>query len=254
MKITAILPVSRIKYLDRVLASLVNQTHKPNNLLVIYEGHESGFLEVRNRVIDLDFEQVRCIPSVNLKVADNTADRRTNISRIHNQIRDLIDDSDWLFSIEDDGILPPDALKKLVKTAKKQNVGMVTGVELGRWGIPYVGAWVVDNIAEIKVIQTLENKSDTKDIDKIDACGLYCGLIRADIYKQHTFFAYNGLGPDVNLGLYLRSLGYENYIDWSVHVTHLGEIDGEDVEIAPTDSSRVVKLTHLYGSTWQSSR
>lgn len=253
MKITTILPISRTSYLDRVLESLLNQTYKPQNLIVVFDGNQSDFLTVRNKVVELDFENVLCVPSVNTRPAFSIHERRWNIVRIHNQIKELIGDCDWVFSIEDDGILPPDALHRLIKVVhEKEDVGMVTGVELGRWGIPYVGAWRVDDVFEPKKITSLESHaSETPFVEEIDGCGLYCALIRADSYKQHMFDTRNGLGPDVNLGLFLRQQGFLNYIDWGIHITHLGSQSGVEKEIHATDEARVVTLTLSYGSTWK---
>lgn len=254
MNITTVLPVSRLTYLDRVLESLLNQTHKPDNLLVIFDGHESQFLEVRNKIVGLPFDSVICVVSTNLAPAHTIPDRRRHISNIHNQFKELIQDADWIFSIEDDGILPSNALERLINIVSEyDNVGMVTGVELGRWGVPYVGAWLVDDINDIQLITSIENKSSEPGIEEIDACGLYCALIRADKYKEHIFFNNNGLGPDVNLGLYLRKQGYNNYIDWSIPVTHLTFSDNKEIEITPFENSRIVKLRFLYGDVWQAS-
>lgn len=255
MRITTVLPVSRVQYLDRVLESLLNQTHKPQNLLVVFDGPDDQFVGVRNRIGELDFENVLCVPSPNTQPAFSIPDRRRHIVNIHNLMRELLEDVDWVFAIEDDGILPPDALQRLVKLSKeKENVGMVTGVELGRWGIPYVGAWTVDDVYNVNVVTSMENKTSDPIVEEIDACGLYCGLIRADWYKQHTFFTDNGLGPDVNLALFLRQQGFKIYIDWGIPVTHLTFHDGQEIEIPATSESRVVKLKLLSGSTWQASR
>jgi len=85
--------------------------------------------------------------------------RRERIANIHNQIRGLIsDDTDWIFSIEDDGILPENALSWLVNDVQNYPaVGLVTGVELGRWGVPYVGAWRVDDVMKARKITSMES-------------------------------------------------------------------------------------------------
>lgn len=252
MKITTILPVSRIQYLDRVLESLENQTLKPNNLLVIYDGADSSFLEVRNKVAELNYDMKLCVPSVNNRIAMTISERRIHIVNIHNQIREILGDCDWVFSIEDDGILPPDALERLVNTIEtKEDVGMVTGVELGRWGVPYVGAWRVDDPFNTKKITSMENKVNQELVEEIDGCGLYCALIRAESYKQHTFFTNNGIGPDVNLGLFLRQQGFNNYINWMIPVTHLTNTRGQELEIPADSQSRVITLQLLSGSTWK---
>lgn len=252
MKITTVLPISRTQYLDRVLESLVNQTHKSDNLIVVFDGNENDFLTVRNKIVQLDIENVLCVTSNSLAVAHSIPDRRRHIANIHNQVRELIGECDWVFSIEDDGILPLDTIEKLVSNVEKySDVGMFTGVELGRWGTPYVGAWVVENIDSPTKVTSLESKAIEGGIQEIDACGLYCALIRADMYKQHQFVGNNGLGADVNLGIYLRQIGFKNYIDWSIHLTHLTFLDGQNKEIHATDHSRVVSLSYVSGSTWR---
>lgn len=248
MKITTILPVSRIKYLDRVLGSLDAQTHAPDNLLVVFDGHDDDYPLVCEKVNRLKIPS-ECIRSFNSSVTITIPERRMNITNIHNQLRTLVD-ADWIFSIEDDGVLADNALEQLVKTAQTfSNPGFVTGVELGRWGTPYVGAWRVNDINTPTQIESLEVLGS--GVEKIDAAGLYCALIKGDLYRQHEFFCHNGLGPDVNLGLFIRQHGYNNYINWDVSVIHLTNFWGEEKEIHPTDPSVRVRLELLYGSTWQ---
>lgn len=252
MKITTILPVSRIKYLDRVLESLLNQTYKIENLIVIFDGPENEFVQVRNRIAELDIENKVCVPFPYIGPAHTIAERRWRIVRIHKQLQDVLADCDWVFSIEDDGILPPNALRELVGVVKaREDVGMVTGVELGRWGLPYVGAWRLDDVNEPMLMTSMENKAGEDLTEEIDACGLYCALIRSYEYKQHIFDTSNGLGPDVNLGLFLRQKGYQNYIRWSVPVTHLGVQNNIEVEIPATSQAKVVTLRRSYGTTWK---
>ncbi len=238
-------------YLDRVLDCIKNQTYKPDKLIVIYDGADYQYTEVRNKVVELEIETLVMV-SDNQSIAHAISDRRRNIVNNHNKMREALTDCDWIWSIEDDGIVPNDALEKLVNFVEThENVGMVTGVELGRWGKPYVGAWLVDDVVHPEHVDSLPNKAEEGGIEKIDGCGLYCALIRYTGYKNHNFYTHNGLGPDVNLGLYLRSLSYDNYIDWSIHVTHLTHRDREEIEIPATSKSSVVKFTLLSGSTWK---
>lgn len=253
MKITTILPASRMKYLERVLDSLDAQTHKFDKLIVIYEGndYDAAFNYLVDRKPDYELSIAR---SNNDRVSATISDRRRNISNIHNQFKDMITDEDWIFSIEDDGILPPESIARLLAIAKANpDAGMITGVELGRWGVPYVGAWRVDNVYDPKTATSLESRVKDPIVEEIDACGLYCALIRPDMYKNHTFFCENGLGPDVNLGLFLRQQGLRNFIDWSLPLTHLGNHGGFEVEIPATDNARVVTLTSIGDNRWHHS-
>lgn len=252
MKITTILPVSRIKYLDRVLESLLEQTVEIENLIVVFDGPDSEFLQVRNKISELYIENKLVVSTPSSRQAFTIAERRWHIVGIHNHIRELLGDCDWVFSVEDDGILPENALEELIRVQKDHSdLGMVTGVELGRWGIPYVGAWQVDNVDEPMKIWSMENKAPNYIVEEIDGCGLYCALIRADEYRKHEFDTRNGLGPDVNLGLYLRQQGYKNYINWAIPVTHLGNRMNQEIEIPATSQSRVVTLSLGRGTIWR---
>ena len=256
MKITTILPVSRIQYLDRVLDSLLKQTTKIKNLIVIFDGPEGEFVQVRNKIAELDIEEKLCVQTPHGRPASTIPERRWHIVAIHNQIRELLGDCDWVFSVEDDGILPEDALERLIADITSpqidnSKVGMITGVELGRWGVPYVGAWKVDEISQPKKMTSMENMTADPFLEEIDACGLYCALIRADLYKEHKFDTSNGLGPDVKLGLFMRQKGYNNYIDWHIPLTHLGTWKGLDVEIPATSKSASVSLTFGASANWR---
>lgn len=251
-EIVALLPVSRNTYLDRVIDSLERQTVRPQSLIVIFDGSDQDYLTARNKVIGLKYRQVLCVKSNNEDVAVAIPDRRKHIVSIHNQVREIVSGADWVFSIEDDGILPPNALSRLLTAAKTHdNAGMITGVELGRWGVPYVGAWRVDDLNNTKRLTSMPSRAGEDAVEEIDACGLYCALIRGELYKGHEFTCDNGLGPDVNLGLFIRKLGYNNYIDWSLSVTHLTTKSGVEVEIPATDWSQIVELEHGIGSYWR---
>ena len=61
--------------------------------------------------------------------------RRRRIAAIHNEIHKLIKPCEYVFLIEDDGALPPDALSRLLADYKADPYGgFIEGVELGRWG------------------------------------------------------------------------------------------------------------------------
>jgi hypothetical protein len=63
--------------------------------------------------------------------------RRRRIAAIHNEIHKLIKPCEYVFLIEDDGVLPSDALSRLLADYKAhQYAGFIEGAELGRWGIP----------------------------------------------------------------------------------------------------------------------
>lgn len=254
MKILTILPVSRLKYLDRVLESLIKQSYEERTaLLVVVDGSNDLYVQVHNKLASLPLSDVLCVKSENVgDVAITIPQRRQRIANIHNQIRELVgQDIDYIFSIEDDGVLPDNALSWLVNSMQaRPHAGLITGVEVGRWGVPYVGAWKANDLFAPTEITSLASKVMSEDVDEIDACGLYCALIQADLYKTHHFNTNNGLGPDINMSLEFRQLGWKNYIDWFIPVTHLTEKGTETVEIPALTNTFPVTLKKLDEYTW----
>lgn len=259
-KIIAVLPISRTRYIDRVLNSLKSQTLKPDILCVIVDKKLDPAEDKRLKEL-LDKLTMRVVigESPNKEVGFGIEERRQNISNLHNSFQDLIGHAmyglspeeffkyRWVFSFEDDGVLPPNAIERLHKIAEKNDAGLVSGVELGRWGLPYVGAWEADNCENPQRVTSLKSKASS--VDEIDASGLYCALVRLHSYMKHQFRCDNGLGPDVNLGLFLRNKGFKNYIDWSVKVTHLTrDFDGEKEIPADSESHQVELFKN--GSEW----
>lgn len=224
MSVTIILPVSRPEYLDAVFARLemLECDRRMTNLLCIVDGTPELFVNVRNRVEMSKFADRLCILFSYKGTYKKTSRlaRRFRISEIHNQLKENIVQCDYVFGIEDDTIIGPRTLKILLKDYSLQPyAGLIEGVQIGRWGIPMVGAWKVDDVYDPKTIDSL---MPSKDLQEIDAGGLYCFLTKHDHYVKHTFkpFDNNEMGPDFDFGLELRRAGMMNFIDWNVTTVH----------------------------------
>lgn len=116
------------------------------------------------------------------------------------------------------------------------HAGFVMGVELGRWGIPHVGAWHADDVYDMKRLESAMparsellndagraiGRTPDRVVEEIDAGGLYACLARLQHYTDHEFRPYEdcAFGPDLEWGISLRQQGHRNYIDWSVAVEH----------------------------------
>jgi hypothetical protein len=224
MKITIFMPVSRDQYLDTIFARLemLDCNKEETNLLVIVDGDEKLFVKARNFVEMSKFNERLCIQfKSNHKIKQfDTLNRRRRIADVHNLSKDYINDCEFIFGIEDDTIFPLNTLTRLIKDYSiYPHAGFIQGVQLGRWGIAHVGAWKVDDIYNIKLIESISVGSNLKEID---AGGFYCYLTRKKEYLAHNYdvFDNNILGPDFNYGVELRQIGFINYIDWSIQTTH----------------------------------
>lgn len=260
--VTIILPVSRTEYLERVITSLelIDCVPEETNILAIVDGSDALFVRVRNLINGSKFNKRLTVKS-KLPGAPPRLDiytRRKRIAAIHNQVKELIEHDDgFVFTVEDDTTFGGLSLQRLLYVANSNRAfGMCIGVEVARWGVPYVGAWLADDVYEPTVLSSVENftpvPSDYPEM-RIDAGGLYCSLIRTELYKNHVFHCENGLGPDVNFGLSLRQLGYENFLVWQVQCIHYNTVLGKEIKLTPSGYTKQLTLNKTKKSEWRSS-
>lgn len=229
MIVTIVLLCSRQEYLSKVFASLelLDISHLEVNLLTIVDGSPALYADVRNRTELSKFGNrlaVQYKPANKTKVVRyDVLVRRRRIADIHNFAKGLLDSCDYVLLTEDDNTLPPDALKRLYSgLLDYPYAGFISGVCVGRHGISHLGLWTADDVYKPEIVQSIPMKEASR-VREIDAAGLYCMLVRADLYKQHTFapFDNNALGCDVSFSLWIRQQGYACYADLSIIIPHL---------------------------------
>lgn len=246
MQTTIILPISRDSYIKRIFSQLELMECDTNEtaLLIYVDGSHDLFEKVKPFVINCKFIHKRYVlRGKGLPSVGSVKRRRQRIADIHNEIKKFVEPCEYIFSIEDDTLFPTSTLKKLLTDySYYPYAGLITGVELGRWGYLHVGAWKVDNVYEPTQITSVLIDSEIKEID---ASGLYCCLTKYEVYMKHEFEPFDeALGPDFNYGLDLRKQGYSNYINYSINCTHLtkhGEIKVFDSEIVSVQFNKVDK-------------
>jgi len=234
--ITIVIPVSRGTFLEQLFASLeFLEVPKDTNLLTYVDSDHRLFDKVRNYTVNSKFKDRLCVfRGKGLPSTSSIKRRRQRIADVHNEMKDLIQACDYIFMIEDDTIVPGNALSKLMQSyVSHPNAGFISGVELGRWGYLHIGAWKVDDVYDVNEIVSTPLKST---VEKVDAAGFYCCLTKKENYIGHNFLPFEDvLGPDVDYGLTMRRNGLINYVDNSVHCRHLmkkGEVsfEGQNIE------------------------
>ena len=231
--VTIIIPVSRPDYLKRLFGQLELLFCNPaeTNLLVYVDGDLNLYEKARNYTVMSKFSEKLCVyRRKGLPNVGHMASRRKRIADIHNEIKANLNytpEYDFVYLIEDDTLVPPDSLEKLMEGFKDHpEAGFISGVELGRWGFLHVGAWETDNVDYPSVITSLPEK---EGLVEVDASGLYCCLVRANVYNDHFFKPFEKvLGPDVDFGFELRKKGYKNYVNFDVQCIHMDK--KEDID------------------------
>lgn len=191
----------------------------------------------------------------------HTSTRRKRIALLKNQSCELIQrhHSDFVIALEDDSTLDHlDSLDRLIAPLASPRVGMVSGIQCGRWMLKYAGAWKFDNHLAPSVATTVVPTPSVQlimpphaDYQIIDAAGFYCYATPRGFYLKHEYYWSEDQpwGPDVNYGLWLRQLGFEVLADWR---TPIGHNDHNNIiEVYDDKEFRQVCYTKNNDNSWR---
>lgn len=194
---------------------------------------EMNKTKFRKFLIHRNYEHV--VNEVNIPI------RRQRIVELHEQSKELVRqcDGEYILGLEDDTVFTNLCVGRLLDKAQGDQVGLVSAYEAGRWHAKIIGVWKFDDALEPKECRTM---LPDRGFESVDAAGFYCYVTRTQFYLDHDYSTENWQpwGPDVNFGLWLRKMGYKNYVDWS---QPCGHADG-DMVISPNGelvSERFIK-------------
>lgn len=237
--VTIVLLVSRNFLLDKLFLALNElecQTTE-TNLLCIVDGDLKLFLRTKKMVSISKFGEKLCIRADSTNPSRSQVQRRKRVAELHNMASQYIGEADYILTIEDDGIIPKDALVKLLKHMKNLDAGFVSGLELGRWTTAYPGGWLFDNPEEPNELRSV-TLPDKPGLVKIHAAGWYCCLVKKQLYEGFPHSPDRHWGPDINFGRIISSQGHHNYMDTSIVVDHHTEA-GKIINLATTQVRNV---------------
>lgn len=246
MYITILVTLSRPTEVHRTLANLVKAL-TPEYLYELVIGIDNRAIrgdavEEEVRSLPFHFKNIEIIETFNPVPPDkDMIVRRNRITELHSLMQQAVGASMFIFGIEDDSELPEGALNTLLATYKRlsdhqQEVGIVQGTQVGRWGHEYLGAWDVDNLQNPTKFTSI--KYDNEAYVQVSGGGMFCFLTMTKLYKEHEFKWMEPLGPDFWFGLSLARKGYNNFVDMSVVCGHRTE----NKILQPTEESPQIIL------------
>lgn len=175
----------------------------------------------------------------------NIGTRRLRIAEVKNQSKEIVARhySEWVLALEDDSAFDHlecfcrlrQGYRDLVNAGEYNPIGMISGVEAGRWNAKYIGAWAFDDVMNPTKAWTVKpqfpNTSESFEpftvpqeqaYQQVDAAGFYAYLTPTDLYLEHVYSweTWQPWGPDVNYGLWLRQKGYTCFVDWGTAIGH----------------------------------
>lgn len=151
--------------------------------------------------------------------------RRRRIAEVKNQSKELIKrhPSDYVLALEDDTVFSnKDIFKPLIESiVGDDTIGLIEGVQVGRWNTRYVGAWRFDDVHDPKEARTIRLNKYSPDFQPIHAGGFYGYITPTKLYLEHEYnWEGEPWGPDVNYGLWLSRNNYKCFIHWPTIFGH----------------------------------
>lgn len=224
--ITIVLPISRKDYLLPMFRVLDGTIRPADTELLIVTDCDNECSSMIQTLLDtIHFPRVQVV-NFGDSPASEIKDRRKRIPEIHNFAKQFINEqSDQVFLMEDDTVFQAEALMQLIEVKHMTGAAFVSGVEMGRWKTPYIGGWIADDIKDPQHIYSVK---PGEGLQEIDGPGLYCGLVDYQLYMDHEFAPFykkgiNGLGCDINFGLWIRNKGLKVILNWEVLCGHYKE-------------------------------
>lgn len=230
-KVSVFLPLSRPWRVDAMAKQIVNlylASHKIVEVLVIIDNKAISPQSVKDAFVNYNCPYpVTTFSTGNPGASEyNMATRRARIVAVFELAKRLLSmESDFVFTIEDDTEFGDRSLVDLIMAYNgvgwnyRHNVGIVSGIQVGRWGFKIVGAWKVDNYENPKVASSMPYKLNPT-WQEVDAAGFYCFITPRKLFSMASF-RYDHFGPDFYYGLSLRHMGCRNYINWAVTTGHV---------------------------------
>lgn len=224
MYVSVVVTVSREECVDMVVDQLREIAAGPYQAEVILaiDNRRIKRMQLLADVEAMGFRNVQVyVTEPPSRPANSVVSRRKRIAMIRNATKELIGGSQFVFSFEDDTIIPERAVESLMKAYEEsaEQVGVVSGVQIARWGRQYCGLWNIDQLDGPERYESVALKQS--GVEAVDTTGFYCYLTPTQFYKDVEYGWQAPLGPDVDYGLKLRRRGMTNLVDWSVVCGHL---------------------------------
>lgn len=226
--VTIFIPLSRPDKLDFMLQQ-VSKLSTPNlsiSLLIVSDNKDIDANKIRLNCARYEISPIVHETGRYAASEFHMPVRRERIAHVFSAAQQHIPkDTDFVFTIEDDSLIKPDTLMVLrndyVTLSRDHKVGLVSGVQVGRWGFKMIGAWNTNDLYHPTQVITIPY-TVKQNITEVDAAGFYCFLTTRELFisvKHSPFFG--PCGPDVNFGIELKKKEYRNYVDRSVVTGHI---------------------------------
>lgn len=220
MKFSVVVLVSRPEYLNTVTENLEKlELPGSSELVVMIDNSNIGdsFVteEIKKRFYATTIKNI----SHTKPPSGASPQARNRISQVRNESKPLVGDTHYVFSFEDDTVIPADAFMKLSMNIDDKT-GVISGVQVGRHTEKIIGAWFADHYWFPSEFTTLGKNEITTPLVSVSGTGMYCYITPTKTYKEAQYGWHMPVGPDVWYGLFCLSKGLTVRVDQSVVCGH----------------------------------
>jgi hypothetical protein len=172
---------------------------------------------IDKEIIKQTIQPTRTIFYIDREPATGINKRRERIAQNHKKLQDIVKayKPDFVWQVEQDSVLPENALERLIGhyITLGEDVGFISGVQVGRHGLYALGAWQFDDMDNFHSVDYTKT-----GLQEVDATGFYCMFAPAKVWLA-TKCEWTGevYGPDVVFGL---NIGKKKYVDMDLHIGH----------------------------------
>jgi hypothetical protein len=157
--------------------------------------------------------------------------RHRIICDVYNFSKIYLESSDFVFLLEDDVIVPPTCVEKLLRLMDNPRIGESIGFLRyrpmdGNHGTPLVWEFTPTLSQSNGHVSKGYNVScvpqQDRGVEEVGSGTFGCTLIREPLWKDTPLIPWSDsiFGTDVNFGHQIRQKGYKTMIDWSVCCKH----------------------------------
>lgn len=177
--------------------------------------------------------------------------KKKNIFETYRVIKaNILDDTDFVWIIEDDQLIPPDTLPKMIEVFRQYPNAWVVAAVSYHWHEPTKRAfrnfWELKPIFEEKMrLEPMPYKG--QKIEKIGATGTGCILVKKEAIKNWEIEKYEPqIGVDIDFFKYVAVQNKDAYGRWDLISPHMTIYEDGSVEIFGRISQNLYPI--IFGS------
>jgi len=231
LKTTFVSMISRSEVINDYFKNImsIDMPRGEMEYVVFIDSNNTAFInQVESNSVRMGFASVKFIVTHDEPIINSFSFHKRGM-RIASNLKKIIEEvrTPYLFMVEDDTHVPPDAYKKLMATIEIDTaIAYVTGVEVSRGQARHLGIAHLISDEHGEIIRKTNPRPRESGIESITGGGWYCWMGRTESLRAIEYRCSDEIhddrqiGPDVYFVFDLNRTGYKTLVDWSIWCNH----------------------------------